>query len=215
MDQIGLEPTLPQFINRLVGVFAEVKRVLANDGVFWLNIGDGYTSGNRGWRPPDKKNRARAMKVRPNTPDGLKPKDLQGIPWRMAFALQDDGWYLQADIVWNTPNAMLESVKGRPTRAHEYLFMFAKSEKYYYDCEAVLEKNGQNRRSVWNTNTHPFPRVHFATFPPTLIEPCVLPSTRLEDYVLDPVFGSGTAGLVAQNLVASMSVSNFITNTLN
>src|SRR5580658_4536377 len=93
-DQIGLEPTLPQFINRLVGVFSEVRRVLRGDGVFWLNIGDGYTSGNRGWRAPDKKNRARAMTTRPDTPFGLKPKDLLGVPWRLALALQDDGWYL-------------------------------------------------------------------------------------------------------------------------
>lgn len=115
--QIGLEETLPQFINRLRTVFAELRRVLRPDGVFWLNIGDGYTSGNRGWRAPDKKNPARAMDVRPGTPDGLKSKDLLGIPWRLAFALQDDGWYLRADVVWNKPNAMPESVKDRPTRA--------------------------------------------------------------------------------------------------
>jgi len=86
---------------------------------------------NRGWRAPDKKNPARAMTIRPDTPEGLKPKDLQGIPWRSAFALQDDGWYLRADVVWHKPNAMPESVKDRPTRAHEYLFMFTKSEQYY------------------------------------------------------------------------------------
>ena len=89
--QIGLEPTLPQFINRLVAVFNEVKRILKQDGILWLNIGDGYTSGNRGWRAPDRKNPARAMNVRPDTPEGLKPKDLLGVPWRLAFALRQDG----------------------------------------------------------------------------------------------------------------------------
>ena len=199
-EQIGLEPTLPQFFNRLTSVFSEAKRVLADDGVLWLNIGDGYTSGNRGWRAPDKKNPARAMSVRPDTPKGLKPKDLQGIPWRLAIALQDDGWYLRADIIWNKPNAMPESVKDRPTRAHEYLFMLTKSEQYYYDRNAILEENGRNRRSVWNVNTQPYPGAHFATFPQPLIEPCIKASTRPGDYVLDPFFGSGTTGLAAQCL---------------
>ncbi len=200
MDQIGLEPTLPQFINRLRAVFSEVRRILRDDGVFWLNIGDGYTSGNRGWRAPDKKNPARAMSVRPDTPEGLKPKDLMGIPWRLAFALQDDGWYLRADIVWNKPNAMPESVKDRPTRAHEYLFMFTKGERYYYDRRAIIEPNGRNARSVWNVHTQGFPGAHFATFPPKLIEPCVKATSRPTDYVLDPFFGSGTVGFVAHDL---------------
>ncbi len=199
-DQIGLEPTLPQFVNSLRNVFAEVRRVLREDGVFWLNIGDGYTSGNRGWRAPDKKNPARAMSVRPDTPDGLKPKDLMGIPWRVAFALQDDGWYLRADIVWNKPNAMPESVKDRPTRSHEYLFMFTKSEQYYYDRQAVLDPNGRNRRSVWDIHTQGFAGAHFATFPPKLIEPCIKASTRPGHLVLDPFFGSGTVGVVSEEL---------------
>jgi site-specific DNA-methyltransferase (cytosine-N4-specific) len=199
-DQIGLELTLPQFINRLTTTFREMRRVLRDDGVFWLNIGDGYTSGNRGWRAPDKKNPARAMDVRPDTPDGLKPKDLLGIPWRLAFALQDDGWYLRADVIWNKPNAMPESVKDRPTRAHEYVFMFSKAERYYYDRNAVLEPNGRNRRSVWDIHTQGFNGAHFATFPPRLVEPCILASTRPGDIVLDPFFGSGTVGAVAQQL---------------
>jgi site-specific DNA-methyltransferase (adenine-specific) len=199
-DQIGLEQNLPQFINSLTTVFREVRRVLKDDGLLWLNIGDGYTSGNRGWRAPDKKNPARAMDVRPQTPQGLKPKDLMGIPWRLAFALQDDGWYLRADIVWNKPNAMPESVKDRPTRSHEYLFMFSKSERYYYDREAVLEANGRNRRTVWDIHTQPFAGAHFATFPTKLIEPCIRASTHPGDRVLDPFFGSGTVGLVAQQL---------------
>lgn len=198
--QIGLEETLPKFIARLRAVFAEVRRVLRDDGLFWLNIGDGYTSGNRGWRAPDKKNRARAMNIRPDTPAGLKPKDLMGIPWRLAFALQEDGWFLRADIIWNKPNAMPESVKDRPTRAHEYLFMFSKSEKYRYDREAVMDANGRNRRSVWDINTIAYAGAHFAVFPARLIEPCIKASTRPGNFVLDPFFGSGTAGLVAASL---------------
>lgn len=201
-EQIGLEDTLPQFLHRLVAVFSEVRRVLADDGTLWLNIGDGYTSGNRGYRAPDRKNPARAMDVRPDTPVGLKPKDLIGIPWRLAFALQEDGWYLRSDIVWNKPNAMPESVKDRPTRSHEFMFMLTKSERYYYDWDAARERADgggmRNRRSVWNVNTRPFPGAHFATFPPDLVRPCIRASTRPGDYVLDPFFGSGTVGLVCQ-----------------
>ena len=202
--QIGLEETLPQFINKLVTVFSEIKRVLKNDGVFWLNIGDGYTSGNRGYRAPDKKNPARAMSTRPDTPEGLKPKDLLGIPWRLAFALQDDGWYLRSDIVWNKPNAMPESVKDRPSRAHEYIFMFSKSEKYFYNRDSikVVGKNGKlrNRRSVWDVKTKGFQGAHFATFPPELITPCIKSSSMEDDFILDPFFGAGTVGLVAHEL---------------
>ena len=198
--QIGLEETLPQFIDKLVSVFSEVKRVLKNDGTFWLNIGDGYTSGNRGWRAPDKKNPARAMDVRPDTPEGLKRKDLIGMPWRLAFALQEDGWYLRSDIVWHKPNAMPESVKDRPARAHEYIFLLSKSEQYLYNWEATREPADgggyRNRRSVWSVNTKPFSGAHFATFPPDLIRPCILASSNPGDFVLDPFFGSGTVGVV-------------------
>ena len=201
-EQIGLEGTMQQFLHRLVSIFAEIKRVLSDDGTLWLNIGDGYTSGNRGYRAPDKKNPARAMDVRPDTPEGLKPKDLIGIPWRLAFALQDDGWYLRSDVVWNKPNAMPESVKDRPARSHEFLFMLTKSERYFYDWQAVREVAAggglRNRRSVWNVNTRPFAGAHFATFPPDLIRPCIQASTQPGDYVLDPFFGSGTVGLVCQ-----------------
>ncbi len=195
--QIGLENQLQQYINSLVMIFREVRRVIKDDGVLWINIGDGYTSGNRGYRASDKKNPARAMSVRPDTPDGLKSKDLLGIPWRLAFALQADGWYLRSDIVWNKPNAMPESVKDRPTRSHEYIFMLTKSEKYYYN-NLIVKENGRNRRSVWSVNTIPFPQAHFATFPTKLIEPCILSSSKDDEYVLDPFWGSGTVGEVAQ-----------------
>lgn len=199
--QIGLEASVESFLDKLVAVFREARRVLKDEGTLWLNIGDSYTSGNRGWRAPDKKNPARAMSVRPETPAGLKPKDLIGVPWRLAFALQKDGWYLRSDIVWNKPNAMPESVKDRPTRSHEFLFLLTKNEHYLYNSNAVLENrdDGQgkrNRRSVWSINTEPFRDAHFATFPPALIEPCILAGTNPGDYVLDPFFGSGTVGVV-------------------
>lgn len=201
--QIGLEHSLPEYINKLVSVFREVKRVLKPDGLFWLNIGDGYTSGNRKWRAPDKKNKARAMSVRPDTPAGLKPKDLLGVPWHLAFALQEDGWFLRSDIIWNKPNAMPESVKDRPNRSHEYLFMLSKSEQYFYDYDASRESingNERNKRSVWNINTQPFADAHFATFPTALIEPCISLSSRPGDFILDPFFGSGTVGVACQDL---------------
>ena len=192
--QIGLEAGVHDYLTKLVGVFQEVHRVLRDDGVLWLNIGDGYTSGNRGYRAPDKKNPARAMSMRPETPEGLKPKDLLGIPWRLALALQQAGWYLRSDIIWHKPNAMPESVKDRPTRSHEYIFMFSKTEKYYYNHSAVREGNGRNRRSVWSVNTSASGHKHFATFPKSLILPCILASSRKADFVLDPFFGSGTVG---------------------
>ncbi len=187
--QIGLEPTLAGYIHKLTGLFAELRRVLKPDGVLWLNIGDGYTSGNRGWRAPDKKNPNRAMSVRPDNPPGLKDKDLVGVPWRLAFALQADGWYLRSDIIWHKPNAMPESVKDRPTRAHEYVFMFTKEEKYLYDSHAVLEaaEDGgtRNRRSVWSINTAPTNGNHIASFPEELVEPCVLAATHPGAFVLE------------------------------
>lgn len=195
--QIGLEVSLHDFIESLVAVFDEVRRVLRDDGTLWLNIGDSYTSGGRTWRAPDKKNSVRAMNVRPPTPDGLKPKDLIGVPWRLAFALQDAGWYLRADCIWNKPNCQPESVKDRPTRSHEYLFLLTKSERYLYDAEAVRGKNGRQLRTVWDINTQPYKEAHFATFPATLVEPCLELTSRPGDLVLDPFIGSGTTGVVA------------------
>lgn len=200
--QIGLEASVKEFIKALTLTFDEVRRVLRKDGTLWLNIGDSYTSGGRTWRAPDKKNRARAMGVRPPTPDGLKPKDLIGVPWRLAFALQAAGWYLRADVVWNKPNAQPESVGDRPTRSHEYVFMLTRSERYYYDVDAVRGPNGRRLRSVWNVKTQAIPEAkgHFATFPPALIEPSIRSSTRRGDLVLDPFGGSGTTALVAAQL---------------
>lgn len=204
-NQIGAEPELDAYIRNLVAVFRQVRRVLADDGTLWLNIGDSYTSGNRRWRDKDHKNPARAMSYRPPTPQGLKPKDLIGVPWRLAFALQADGWYLRSDIIWNKPNGQPESVRDRPTRAHEYVFLLSKSQDYYYDHAAVLEPSvipgkRRNLRSVWSINTEPFLDAHFATFPPALVEPCIKAGTGEGDLVLDPFFGSGTVGAVCLNL---------------
>jgi site-specific DNA-methyltransferase (adenine-specific) len=137
------------------------------------------------------------MDVRPATPEGLKPKDLIGVPWRLAFALQDAGWYLRADIIWNKPNCQPESVRDRPTRSHEYLFLFSKSEKYFYNPEAFRGPNGRNIRTVWDIKTQAYKEAHFATFPPALVDPCVKLGSRPGDLILDPFFGAGTVGVVA------------------
>jgi site-specific DNA-methyltransferase (cytosine-N4-specific) len=200
--QIGLESSVEQFVKHLTLAFDQVRRVLRDDGTLWLNIGDSYTSGGRTWRAPDRKNRARAMEVRPATPTGLKPKDLIGIPWRLAFALQSAGWYLRSDIVWSKPNCQPESVGDRPTRAHEYVFLLTKSERYRYDVTAVTGPNGRRLRSVWDIPTRAYPEAsgHVATFPPALVEPCILTASREGDLVLDPFVGSGTTALVAARL---------------
>ncbi len=199
--QIGAETDPADYISDLVSVFRDVRRTLTDDGTLWLNIGDSYTSGNRKWRDTDKKNPARAMSYRPPTPEGLKPKDLIGIPWRLALALQEDGWYLRSDIIWNKPNCQPESVKDRPTRAHEYVFLMSKSKMYYYDHEAIKEPslNGsgpKNRRTVWDINTNGFHGAHFAVFPPELVRVCLLAGSKPGSAVLDPFFGSGTVGVV-------------------
>ena len=194
--QIGAEDDPSKYIDKLTLVFDEVRRVLRDDGTLWLNIGDSYTSGNRGYRAPDKKHPVRQMSYRPRTPDGLKEKELVGIPWRLAFALQRSGWYLRSDLIWHKPNCLPESVKDRPTRSHEYVFLLSKSPRYYYDSDTIRERNGRNRRTVWSVPTEPFRGAHFATFPPQLIEPCILAGTRRGDWVLDPFFGSGTVGVV-------------------
>lgn len=199
LEQIGLEDSVYSFITALGNVFDEVKRVLREDGTLWLNIGDSFTSGGRTWRAPDRKNAARAMEVRPPTPEGLKPKDLIGVPWRLAFELQQRGWYLRSDIIWNKPNCQPESVTDRPTRSHEYLFLLSKSERYKYDVTAIKGPNGRRMRSVWDIKTQAVPAAkgHFATFPAALVEPCIETATSPGDVVLDPFMGSGTTALTA------------------
>jgi DNA modification methylase len=248
--QLGLEKTPDEYVARMVELFREVRRVLRGDGTLWVNLGDSYAGGKQGRADGDRngvdgfrggeKFKGTEFKQR-DVPAGLKPKDLVGIPWRVAFALQADGWYLRSDIIWSKPSPMPESVTDRPTKAHEYLFLMAKSRRYYYDAEAVKEgmqecsikrlqtgwsgneqrgyvngnqnhlskymvsekaqaSESRNRRTVWTVATQPFAEAHFATFPPKLIEPCVLAGCPEGGTVLDPFGGSGTTGLVALSL---------------
>jgi len=243
--QLGLEETPEKYIIAMVEVFREVKRVLKDDGVLWLNIGDSYASYRDGKATPDTtrgdstgtlvpKGSAKNRSAATFSDSGIKHKDLIGIPWMLAFALRADGWYLRQDIIWSKPNPMPESVTDRCTKAHEYMFLLSKSERYYFDNEVIKEPvagstvsrlqqptlasqqgstrvpfktNGnmkavggietRNRRSVWNVATRPYKGAHFATFPPALIEPCILAGSRPGDIVLDPFMGSGTTAQVA------------------
>lgn len=269
--QFGLEKMPEEYVGKLVEVFRLVREALADDGTLWLNLGDNYANDTK-WG-----GRKRST--------GLKSKDLVGIPWRVAFALQADGWYLRSDIIWSKPNPMPESVTDRPTRSHEYIFLLTKNRKYYYDADAIkepltcLRKRGRgpmvaegtgrndaatgtrgdyrdkqsghgprhagfnaryfgsskpytgqatkdfatagaqdasatkarivdailaggitarNKRTVWTVTPKSFKGAHFATFPPALIEPCILAGSRPGDTVLDPFGGAGTTGVVAQ-----------------
>jgi DNA modification methylase len=273
--QIGLEQTPEEYIAAMVEVFRCVRDVLADDGTLWVNIGDSYARDpGKGGSGPGGKNTAYsdsytdAARIRSEAKGssdgkvgrgdrapvrvggaGLKPKDLIGIPWMLAFALRADGWYLRQDIIWHKPNPMPESVRDRCTKAHEYVFLLSKSERYFFDIEAMKEpavganlhdvtgrskqrgmadtfkrkdsKRAQvipgqsvgthredraestydvftrNRRSVWTVATRPYKGAHFATFPPALIEPCILAGSRPGDIVLDPFMGSGTTAAVA------------------
>ena len=173
--QLGLEPTPEAYVANMVDVFREVRRVLRDDGTAWLNLGDSYTSGGRTTQVTDTARRGQVVDgkrlgpgrrdldgdaasgkqeylngtARPPVIDHIGPKNLVGIPWRVAFALQADGWYLRSDIIWSKPNPMPESVTDRPTKAHEYLFLLAKSPRYYFDAEAVREDGEGYGRSVW------------------------------------------------------------------
>jgi DNA modification methylase len=144
-DQIGIETTPAEYVEKLVAIFREVRRVLRADGTLWLNLGDSYamtTKGSSGKGDKQITNAGTLLNDRRwKIPCELKPKDLVGIPWRVAFALQADGWYLRSDIIWSKPNPMPESVTDRPTKAHEYVFLLAKSERYYYDAEAIKESS--------------------------------------------------------------------------
>lgn len=241
--QIGLEETPDAFVAQLVAVFREVRRVLRDDGTLWLNLGDSYANDTK-WGGASGGKHVDALHGdtgigRSKKSTGLKAKDLIGIPWRVAFALQADGWYLRQDIIWSKPNPMPESVGDRCTKSHEYIFLLSKSPRYFYDADAIAEaaaysglanqdesgfkapqsfngkhKDGfrsggvrkqdstndsfvpgaaahggihragserepatRNKRSVWTVATAPYLEAHFATFPPALIEPCILAST--------------------------------------
>ena len=204
--QIGRDDGLGDYVKSIVLAFDQIRRVLADDGTVWLNVGDSYTSGNRKYRAPDRKNRARAMSVRPSTPAGLKPKDLIGVPWRLAFALQDAGWWLRSEVIWYKPNAHPESVRDRPTKAHETVFLLSKNQDYFYDVSAVKGPNSRRLRTMWDINTEPRRREsggvddHPAVMPMTLARRCIRITSRPGDYVLDPYAGSGTTLLAAKEL---------------
>jgi DNA modification methylase len=245
-----LEPTPELYVEHAVAVFREVRRVLRDDGTLFLNVGDSYWGGkgqsNYAFQERresaslegDQHNIAGMGETRPQ--DGkhatIKPKDLVGIPWMLAFALRADGWWLRQDIIWAKPNPMPESVTDRLTKSHEYIFLLSKSAKYYFDHEAIKEpsanggqvvtlgkqsfskrqadgagikpsgngnadtytvKETRNKRDVWTVATFPYKEAHFATFPPKLIEPCILAGCPPGGVVLDPFCGSGTTGVVA------------------
>lgn len=287
--QIGLEESPEEYIDKLVLVFREVKRVLKDEGTLWLNIGDSYWgSGSRGFDFTDRlSDRSLLQQGSKGTIDlhnlpklvgnvnGYKNKDMIGIPWMLAFALRADGWYLRQDIIWHKPNPMPESVKDRCTKSHEYIFLLSKSPHYYFDYKAIQEEavckddrrhgegriaydgkrldgkdakaqqsfvkitdkrnkrdvwevdhknlqyNGQqnhsmherraeglpdieyekrNKRDVWSVTTKAVKEAHFATFPEKLVEPCILAGSPVGGVVLDPFFGSGTTGIVANRL---------------
>ena len=214
-NQLGLEPTFDAYVEDMVGVFREVRRILRDDGTLWLNLGDSYAGSNgNGWKQSIATTNAsnaggdnEDFRARIGRDDGyLKPKDLVGIPWRVALALQQDGWFLRQDIIWHKPNPMPESVTDRCTKAHEYIFLLTKKGQYFFDSEAIKEPakyphdnrgaradsrkdagisnamHGttgafKNKRSVWTVNTKPFKEAHFAVFPTDLVEPCIKAGT--------------------------------------
>jgi DNA modification methylase len=211
--ELGQEETPQKYVETMVDVLRNVRDVLTDDGTVWLNIGDSYAAFRDGKVVPDHlRGECTGTRVdisRNRMPasfkgTSIKHKDLIGIPWRLAFALQDDGWHLRQDIIWAKPNPAPESVKDRCTRAHEYIFFLTKNEKYYFDYQANKEPavigGERNRRSVWEVATRPYKDAHFATFPSALIEPCILTGSEIGDVVLDPFMGSGTTAEVAVTL---------------
>lgn len=236
--QIGLEETPDQYVQKLVEIFREVKRVLKPEGTLWLNLGDTYYNyrgaHDHATKQSISSNNAHVIKsdygsrntILPN----IKGKDLIGIPWMVAFALRADGWYLRQDIIWHKPNPMPESVTDRCTKSHEYIFLLSKSQKYYYDQDAIKTRtiepekirsdsiktfptkfiNGirntkiayemSNKRSVWTVETMPYSEAHFATFPEKLIVPCIKAGSPEGGIVLDPFMGAGTTALVSHKL---------------
>lgn len=211
--QIGAEPSPAEFVEALVAVFREARRVLADDGTLWLNLGDSYVSkppGNvRGVSDSSGLNGAQTSKSyrarltngmgtkADTTKFGLPEKNLIGIPWRVAFALQQDGWTLRSEVIWHKTAGMPESVKDRPSRRHEHVFMFAKSPRYWFDIEAVRPEPAASASDVWGIPVQPFSEAHFAVMPSALAERCILASSRPGGTVLDPFSGSGTTGMAA------------------
>jgi DNA modification methylase len=239
--QLGLEPTPELYVQHLVEIFREVRRVLKKEGTLWLNLGDSYAA-NRTYQVHNTKDaKEHTYSIGSSVPKGLKAKDLVGIPWSVAFALRSDGWYLRQDIIWAKPNPMPESVQDRCTRSHEYVFLLSKNKKYYYDSESIKEpcakvsiarqKRGisttnkwidgapgqtphtlsqprtndksrsvslkRNKRDVWTITVKSSGYKHFSSYPPDLIEPCVLAGCPKGGIVLDCFMGTGTTAAVA------------------
>ena len=205
-EQLGAESSPEKYVENLVEIFREVRRVLADDGTFWLNVGDGYArnggTGNCG--PNAQVGNTKKLIQRRNctVPDcwGLKDRDLMGLPWRVAFALQADGWLLRSKITWVKKAPMPESVKNRPSNATEEVFLFSKTPNYYYDNQAVREETGANLKNYWLLGPDASGTPHPAVFPKELARRCILLGSRPGDLVLDPFSGSGTTGLVAAEL---------------
>ena len=206
-NQIGLESTPEEYINKLVEVFREVRNCLTDDGTLWDNMGDSYYNYRPGKGQALVKQTVSASKQdlpdncprRGNKLEGIKEKDLIGIPWMLAFALRADGWYLRQDIIWNKPNPMPESVRDRCTKSHEYMFLLSKNQNYYFNVDAIKEPT-RRKRSVWNVIKKPYKDAHFAVYPPELIIPCILAGSKENDIILDPFIGSGTTAVVAKDL---------------
>lgn len=273
--QIGLEESFEEWLDIMVALFDDVRRVLRSDGTAWVNLGDCYANdgkfgGATGGKHTKYLHGGESRVGRERRRTGLKPKDMVGMPWRFAFAAREAGWWLRRDIIWHKLNPMPESIRDRPTTAHEYLFMLTKSQNYYYDADSVMEPSSQdtharaargrstthkwadggpgdqtiakvspsagripgvtpksqdknslikakvsfhagtvdvlpmrNKRSVWPVTAESFAGAHFATFPPALIEPCILAGCPKGGVVLDPFGGAGTTGLVADRLQRS------------
>ncbi|MBS1791616.1 MAG: site-specific DNA-methyltransferase [Acidobacteria bacterium] len=205
-SQIGAESSPEMYVENLVEIFREVRRVLCKDGTLWLNVGDGYArnggTGNCGPNAIVGNTKKLIQKRNCKVPDcwGLKDRDLMGLPWRVAFALQADGWVLRSKITWIKKTAMPESVKNRPTSATEELFLFAKSPTYFYDPNGFRETSGANLRNYWILGPDPSGNGHPAAFPRELARRCILLGSRVDDTVLDPFAGSGTTGLTANEL---------------
>lgn len=201
--QIGAEASPAEFVAAMVAVFREAHRVLADDGTLWLNLGDSYNA-HPGQRKVSDKAGAKQASKRGSTGSpsrhvkGLPAKNMIGIPWRVAFALQEDGWILRNDIIWSKPNAMPESVTDRLSSRHEHVFMFSKTPRYWFDLDPIREGGGgRNPGDVWTVATQPFSEAHFATMPPALAERCVQAGCKPHGTVLDPFSGSGTTGYAA------------------
>lgn len=204
--QIGAEASPEAYVQRLVVIFRAVRRALSDDGTLWLNIGDGYArNGGTGRSGPNARvaNTKKLIQKRNcRVPDcwGLKDRDLLGLPWRVAFALQADGWLLRSNITWIKRAPMPESVRNRPSNATEQVFLFSKKPKYFYDNLAIREASGANLRNYWMLGPDSGGGGHPAVFPRELARRCILLGSRPGDTILDPFSGSGTTGVAAAEL---------------